>query len=78
MGCLKLTTRDFLKLHNCSKKTAISRFFHTVSDDQIGNRLTATTNKNEVLLAYNDLNQITTATPAKVDIAIIMVLSSHG
>ena len=68
MGCLKLTERDFLKLHNCSKKTAISWFFHIVPNDPIGSRLSATTNKNEILLAYNDLNQITTATPAKVDV----------
>jgi RHS repeat-associated protein len=40
--------------------------------DKIGNRLTASTGKNEVLLAYNDLNQITTASPAKMGMASML------
>jgi len=63
MGCLKLTERDFLKLHNCSKKSAYSRFSHTATDDTIGNRTSAASNEtgSTVTTSYttNNLNQYT-------------------
>ena len=37
MGCLKLTERDYIRLHDYSEKTAYSRFFYEVPIDTDGN-----------------------------------------
>ena len=83
MGCPKLTERDYFRLEKRTEKTAISRFFHTVSYDPIGNRthfssvtsvspVTPVTNSNTTLLAYNSLNQLQTASPAKMGMSSLL------
>jgi len=66
MGCLRLTERDFFKLHNCNKKTAYSRFFCTATDDTFGNRTTYDTTESgsnvQSVYTANNLNQYTAIT----------------